>query len=164
MSLSLRKWATPLITGAFLLMAVTGTLMFFHLEVGLTKPVHEWAGWLLVGAAAFHIAMNWRAFTCYFKRPLALAVMGIGAVTLAVTLLMPAEDPAASGGPGGAIQALATAPLDRLAAFTGKTMDALSADLAAAGVAGAGPSDTIARLTGGNRGAQMALINVALAK
>lgn len=41
---SLRKWATPLTIGSFLLMGVTGILMFFHLDIGLNKLAHEWAG------------------------------------------------------------------------------------------------------------------------
>lgn len=40
-----RNWATPLTIGSFLLMAVTGLLMFFHLDTGLNKAAHEWLGW-----------------------------------------------------------------------------------------------------------------------
>src|SRR4029450_10400711 len=50
--LSPRPWATKLIIGAFLLMAVTGVLMFFELEHGFVVVVHQWASWiLLIGAA-----------------------------------------------------------------------------------------------------------------
>lgn len=36
-----REWATPLTIGSFLLIAVTGVLMFFHLDSGLNKLAHE---------------------------------------------------------------------------------------------------------------------------
>ena len=48
---SLRLWATPLIVGSFLIMGVSGVLMFFHLETTLMKVVHEWAGWAMVAGA-----------------------------------------------------------------------------------------------------------------
>ncbi len=39
--LPLRRWATPLIIGAFLLMSVTGVLMFFEIDAGLTAVAHN---------------------------------------------------------------------------------------------------------------------------
>ncbi|EWS63204.1 hypothetical protein Y695_03563 [Hydrogenophaga sp. T4] len=40
-----RPWITPLVMGSFALSAVTGVLMFFHLDTGLNKAAHEcWAG------------------------------------------------------------------------------------------------------------------------
>lgn len=35
-----REWATPVAAGAFLLSAVTGVLIFFHIDSGLNKFVH----------------------------------------------------------------------------------------------------------------------------
>ena len=35
--------------GAFTLSAVTGVLMFFHLDSGLNKAAHEWLSWAMVG-------------------------------------------------------------------------------------------------------------------
>jgi len=43
---TLRTWATPLTISAFLLMSVTGVLMFFHIEGGLTTVAHQWCSWL----------------------------------------------------------------------------------------------------------------------
>ena len=37
-----RDWATPVTIGSFGLMAITGLLMFFHLDSGLNKTAHEW--------------------------------------------------------------------------------------------------------------------------
>ena len=45
---SLRKWATPLTVASFLIMGVTGILMFFHLDSGLNGPLQEWAGGLML--------------------------------------------------------------------------------------------------------------------
>lgn len=49
-----REWATPVTVGVFVVMAATGLLMFFHLDIGLNKAAHEWLGWLMVAAVAAH--------------------------------------------------------------------------------------------------------------
>jgi hypothetical protein len=38
--MSQRKWITPLVIDSFLLSAVTGVLMFFHLDVAWNKMAH----------------------------------------------------------------------------------------------------------------------------
>lgn len=53
-----REWATPLTMGAFGLLAVTGVLMFFHLDTGLNKQAHEWLGWVLLIGVSLHLAAN----------------------------------------------------------------------------------------------------------
>ena len=53
-----REWATPVAAGAFLLSAVTGVLIFFHIDISLNKFVHEWLSWTLLGAVALHLAAN----------------------------------------------------------------------------------------------------------
>ena len=50
-----REWATPITIGAFLLSAVTGVLLFFHLDSGLNKLAHEWLSWVLLAAVAFDV-------------------------------------------------------------------------------------------------------------
>lgn len=39
-----REIATPLTIGIFLIMSVTGILMFFHWDTGFNKLAHEWLG------------------------------------------------------------------------------------------------------------------------
>ena len=85
--MSLRSWATPLVIGSFLVMAGTGVLMFFHLDSGLNKGLHEWAGLVMVGAGFGHIALNWRPFMMYFRRPVARTLIGGGAVILALSFV-----------------------------------------------------------------------------
>src|SRR3569833_342464 len=63
----LRSWATPLTIGAFALMSVTGVLMFFHLDRGLTGDLHEWFSWALLAAVAAHVVVNWRPLLVYFR-------------------------------------------------------------------------------------------------
>lgn len=89
MSFSPRSFATPMVVGAFVVMSVTGVLMFFHADVGGNSRVHQFAGMVLVAGAAVHIWLNRRALYIYFRRPLALTIMGLGAVALAASFLFP---------------------------------------------------------------------------
>ena len=61
-----REWATPLTIGLFILMAVTGILMFFHLDSRLNKLAHEWLGWLFVVGVVAHAAANWTGVKYHF--------------------------------------------------------------------------------------------------
>jgi len=160
MSFPLRPWATPLVAGAFATMAVTGTTMFFHVETLLAKGLHEWLGWLLLGAGAAHLALNWRAFRCYLKRPLALAIMGAG-VAAALATLLPVGP--RTGGPGAVIAAVAEAPVPVLAELAGRTEAAVIADLVAAGFATADARSTVAQLAGDDIGRQLGVLSAVIA-
>ena len=81
---SLKTWATPFATGAFTISAVTGLLMFFHIEIGMVEPVHKWLSWLLVGSILVHILSNWKQFTVYLSQNAGRGVIG---AAIAVTIL-----------------------------------------------------------------------------
>ena len=63
-----REIATPLTIGIFLIMSVTGILMFFHWDTGFNKLAHEWLGWLMVVAVVLHILANMTAFKRHFSQ------------------------------------------------------------------------------------------------
>ncbi|EEW25579.1 DUF4405 domain-containing protein [Rhodobacter ferrooxidans] len=162
MTVSLRAWATPLVIGAFLLMGVTGVLMFFHLNTGLAKELHEWAGLLFVAGGLAHLWLNWRAFTTYLKRPLASGIMGLGALALGVSFLS-----LGGGGPGeaiaGVMQSVGNAPVSVLAQLSGKSADDVVATLSGLGLTGANADSTVSALTGGDREGQMAALGAVFA-
>ena len=151
---SLRNWATPLTIGSFLLMAVTGVLMFFHLESMLNKVVHEWAGWLMVAGVGAHLVLNWRAFTVYFRRPLAKAIMGISTVLLVVSFW-----PAGGGGnPVFAVmKAVEQAEIITVIELSGLDLETGLARLSELGLS-ADASSTLQGLTGGDHGKQRDII------
>ena len=153
---SLRSWATPLTIGSFVIMGTTGVLMFFHADSGLNKVIHEWAGWAMVIGVGAHLVLNWRAFTTYFKRPVAKAIMGGGVALLALSFVP------VSGGesPVGAVmRGLEAAPIEKVIALTGLDGNAGLAKLEAAGVEIA-RGQTIAEAAGGDRGTQMKILSV----
>ena len=85
--LRLKAWAGPLTMGTFVVMTVTGVLMFFHLNVGMVKLLHEWLSWLFVAGAVAHLAVNWGPFLAYWRKPFAVGMMATLLVIGALALL-----------------------------------------------------------------------------
>jgi hypothetical protein len=148
-----RDWATPLTIGCFGLMAVTGLLMFFHLDSGLNKTAHEWLGWLMVGAVAAHAGANWLGF----KRHFLSSTQGKAILVASVLVIAGSFAPLPGGGEGGgsppqlAIRALTQAPLAQVAPLTGRPAAQLITDLRAAGIAVRDAGQSLAEATGGDR-------------
>lgn len=159
-SISLRSWATPLTIGSFLVMGATGILMFFHVETGLNGFLHEWAGWAMVLGVSAHLALNWRPFKSYLKRPTARAFLGGSALLLLFSFW-----PAGEG--GGNIQqkvfeSLTTAEIETVILLSGQELDAGLRSLQAAGLEVTGET-SISALAEGHRGEEMRILRLLFA-
>lgn len=131
-----REWVTPIAVGAFLISAVTGVAIFFHIDTGLAKVAHEWLSWLLLFAVLLHVGANFFGFKRYFSSGKALALMGVAMLVL-VASFMPLGGE--RGGEGGKpfmkpVRALAAAPLSTLAAVAKISPEQLRERLAKANV------------------------------
>ena len=146
-----REWATPVTAGVFVVMAVTGVLMFFHLDVGLNKLAHEWLGWGMVAAVAAHGVANWPALRRYLVASRkAQALLGVAVAVLTASFFVGGGEPEASP-PLLTLQAIAAAPLKDVAPIAHKPLAQLQAELAAAGLPATDGEQTLAKLTGGDR-------------
>lgn len=147
-----REWATPLTIGVFVLMGVTGLLMFFHWDNSLQKTLHEWVGWGMVAAVVVHALANWLGFKRYFKPGPALWIMTLFALVV-VGSFVPWSGGAKKGPstPGLAIQAVSGAPIRLLAPLYGKTPEQARQALAQAGIALADDEATLAAAVGKDR-------------
>ncbi|PKP69403.1 MAG: hypothetical protein CVT82_11130 [Alphaproteobacteria bacterium HGW-Alphaproteobacteria-4] len=162
--MTLRSWATPMVIGAFLVMAVSGVLMFFHLGGGLNTFAHEWAGWALVVGGIAHLMLNWRPFTSYPKRPLAAGIIGVFAVILGLSFIPLGGSEEGRGGDLRLVMgAMGNARVATLAELSGQTPEAVIAALAEQGIAGAGTDDTVTSLSGGSRERQGLILSAAFA-
>ena len=63
-----RSFITPLITIIFLVVALSGLLMFFHIFDGYTEVVHEILGLFFVVFSVLHVILNWKALKIHFKK------------------------------------------------------------------------------------------------
>ena len=158
-----RPWITPLVIGAFGLSAVTGVLMFFHLDSGLNKVAHEWLSWAMVIGVGLHALLHLPAFKRYFSQNTGRVVIGVFALVLGLSFI-PAG---ASGGkdPGFAppVRALARAPIPVLAQVAGTSTEQVKTRLQAAGYAVTSDQQTVADLVGPDLRKQIGAMSKVLA-
>ncbi len=153
---SLRKWATPLTIGSSLIVTITGLMLFFHFAPGLTRPAHEWIGWIMAFAVLAHLVVNYRAFLLHFKRPVGLGIMGISALVMLLSFMDLA--PAGAGSPVPLVMgAIGKAEVATVIALSGHDRAEGLRLLNAAGIK-AEASQTVAQITGGDCGEQNRII------
>jgi hypothetical protein len=83
----LRSWVTPLTIGSFLLIGVTGLLMFFKARGPLIVIVHEWLSPIFVVGAGLHTGLNWGAVRAHLSHARGLVVVGLFAALLGLSLV-----------------------------------------------------------------------------
>ncbi len=142
-----RSWITPLVIGAFLLSAVTGVLMFFHLDSGLNKTAHEWLSWAMLIGVTLHVLLNLPAFKRYFTQTTGKVIVGLFAVVLALSFIPAGESEPAFVPP---LKALAKAPITVLAQVVGISTDDLKARLQAQGLTVTSDQQSLSDLVGGD--------------
>ena len=157
-----RPWITPVVIGAFGLSAVTGVLMFFHLDSGLNKTAHEWLSWAMVIGVSLHVLLNLPAFKRYFTQTTGRVVIGLFALVLALSFI-------SAGGSGGEpgfappVRALAKAPITVLAQVAGTSTDEVKAKLQAQGLTVTSDQQSVADLVGGDLRQQIGAMSKVLA-
>ncbi|HLW62529.1 MAG TPA: DUF4405 domain-containing protein [Flavobacterium sp.] len=82
-----RNYVTPFISLVFLVVGISGLLMFFHLFDGYTEVVHEILGLFFVVCAIFHIILNWKALKIHFKKAVFLPAL-LGVITITSLLVV----------------------------------------------------------------------------
>lgn len=87
MSALLSRYATPLITGLFLVSLLSGVALFFHVGTSAFREMHEILSMVPIAPFTLHAWKNWRAITTYLKRaPMAQAMAGSLAPSLAFAI------------------------------------------------------------------------------
>ena len=143
-----RPWITPVVMGAFLLSAVTGVLMFFHLDSGLNKTAHEWLSWAMVIGVVLHVLLNMPAFKRYLKQTTGRVVIGAFALVLALSFIPAGGTSGSEPGFAPPVRALAKTPITVLAQVAGTSTDELKARLQAQGLTVTSDQQSVADLVG----------------
>lgn len=157
-----RPWITPVVMGAFLLSAVTGVLMFFHLDSGLNKTAHEWLSWAMVIGVGLHVLLNMPAFKRYFKQTTGRVVMGAFALVLALSFIPAGGGSGSEPGFAPPVRALAQAPISVLAQVAGTSTEDLKAKLQAQGLKVTSDQQSVADLVGPDLRKQIGAISKVL--
>lgn len=91
-----RNYITPFISLVFLVVGLSGVLMFFHLFDGYTEVVHEYMGIFFVVCAVSHIILNWRGLRSHFGKkvfiPALLGVLSVSIVFIVLSKIYPPVD------------------------------------------------------------------------
>lgn len=156
-----REWVTPLAAGAFLLLGVTGVLMFFHVDSGLNKLAHEWLSWVLLAAVVLHVFVNFSGFERHLGTRRGQLLLGAFLMALGVSFL--------GGGTGeppfvAPVRALSAAPLATLAEVARVSPEVLRERLVAAGLQPASDTQSVAELTGPDVRRQMHVLETVFAE
>ncbi len=147
----INKWGSTFILASFVITSVTGVLLYLHIRTPPTEALHIWIGFLMIAAALFHVARNWRPFLSYFQRPAfygALVVTALISAWFSYPVLLGTQTASEGGRPNlrSAIaisQAVANAPLLDLAALAHTDANGLMAKLSEMGVAVSDPAATL---------------------
>ncbi len=144
------RYATPLITGLFMVSLVSGIALFFHVGGATFHGMHEWLSMVLIVPFIAHIWKNWRPFLNYFKRwPMAIAL------ALSVAVSIPFAIPSSSGSTGGnplvaVAGAVQNAPVTAVAALYGKTPEDMMDALKSQGLTVTSPDQTLLEVASAN--------------
>lgn len=83
--------ATSLTAFLFLVVGVSGILMFFHEFDKYTQPVHEILALAFVLASFYHIYVNWKLMKRYFSKKIFL-ILGISVFFISLILVFIGKD------------------------------------------------------------------------
>ncbi len=153
-----REWATPLTAGSFIVLAVTGLLMFFHLDRGLNHLAHEWLGWLLVLGVICHVTANSLGFKKHISGSRGKAVIVAFSLILVFSFIQPEER---KRPPGWAqpVKALAFMPLKELAVVAKMSVEEVRERLTEDGLSPMSDEQSIKDLVGHNLRRQVGALN-----
>ena len=65
--ISTKEYLSPFLAVTFIVVAVTGLLLFFGIHARWIGVVHEWVSVLLVCAGIIHLILNWRLLKNYLS-------------------------------------------------------------------------------------------------
>lgn len=72
-----RDFATSFTTTLFLVIGISGVMMYFHFFDSKVKELHEVLGLFFVGAILLHIFFNWASMKKYFTKKIFLVASAI---------------------------------------------------------------------------------------
>jgi hypothetical protein len=83
-----RAWLSPLTGLSFLVIGVTGILMFFHVRFPGMTLLHEFGGILFVIVAALHLRLNWRSLLAFCRQRKGRIALCVGTGVMAFFLVL----------------------------------------------------------------------------
>ena len=123
--------ATSLTSTVFLVIAITGVLMYFHILDQYTKELHEIIGLVFVVASLAHVFYNWNSMKSYFSKKVFLVALG-GMFIVSLGFILNAkegENPKTK-----IINLVLNAPIEKSVSLLGSDINTMEAKLKNAGI------------------------------
>ncbi|MCW1918437.1 DUF4405 domain-containing protein [Rhodobacter sp. KR11] len=140
------RYATPFITGFFVISLVTGVALFFHFGPTAFREMHEILSLVLILPFAFHIWKNWRPMVSYFKHAPMVVALGLSILACVPFFLETGTD-TRSGPPAFAFVTQAmTHSADEIAPLLDMTGDEIRTKLTASGYVFAAPDQPLSEV------------------
>ena len=164
MSAFVSRWATPLITGLFVVSLMSGIAIFFGVGRAAFTGMHEWLSMVLVIPFVLHLQKNWRPFLAYFRR----APMRVASALSLVAALAFAAPSIIAGGSGAPpermlIQLLPSRTVAQIAPLLGMAATDLEAALVNAGLKVTSPDEALSQISKDSSVTTSQVLAVALA-
>ena len=164
MSAFVSRWATPLITGLFVVSLISGIAIFFGVGRAAFTGMHEWLSMVLVIPFVLHLQKNWRPFLAYFRR----APMRVASALSLVAALAFAAPSIIAGGSGAPpermlIQLLPSRTVAQIAPLLGMAATDLEAALVNAGLKVTSPDEALSQISKDSSVTTSQVLAVALA-
>ena len=130
------KLGTPLAIAFFVMMALSGVMLFFKLGANFVKSMHEWLGLVFILAVALHVLRNTKPFLGYLRLSNFWWIAGLTLATAAAFVVPSAlrATPVNKAGVNVLTARAQKATLPDLAALLGTTGPALATALQAKGL------------------------------
>ncbi len=133
MSHLFHRYATPLITGLFLVSLISGLALFFHVGPAGFHGMHEILSLVLILPFGLHLWKNWRPMLGYFRRAPMVIALVLSALA-AGAFLIPTGTARAGGPPQFQLfNRVMAQPLDQVAPALGSDAATLVTALTGAG-------------------------------
>jgi hypothetical protein len=143
----INRYATPFITGLFLVSLISGVALYFGIGQAYFHQMHEILSLVLILPFVLHLWKNWRPMTGYFKhRPFYIAaVISFVAAMAYVVPQIGATQTGRSGPPQFALaNKMMNAPVSAVAPVLGLSAEDMVTKLSAAGYTVASAEDSLA--------------------
>jgi len=127
-----RNILSALLTVVFVVISVTGILMYFKIRMFSIQTVHIWLGFAFVLVGCLHLLKNWSGFLSYFKKRSTFLSIAFGVLVTASFIIVPLINPQEKkvSPKNQLFTTMMNAPLSKVAAFVDLDADMMVKALA----------------------------------
>ncbi|ARU50096.1 DUF4405 domain-containing protein [Sulfurospirillum diekertiae] len=114
-----RNILSALLTVMFVVVSITGIMMYFKIRMLSSEALHIWLGFAFVAISCVHLLKNWNGFITYFKKRSTLVSIFFGFFVITAIIIAPLLNPQEKGinPKSKIIGTMMNAPLSKVAAF-----------------------------------------------